>query len=399
MVVTNIMKKKKICILTATRAEFGLLKPIIEKLKNINEFDVRIVVTGMHLSPEFGLTYQEIEANGMEIDRKIEILLSADTPSSVSKSMGLAIISFADYFSELQPDLLLVLGDRYESLAVAIVAMNARIPIAHLYGGDISEGAVDDVVRHAITKMSYLHFTATEDHRRRVIQMGESPDRVFFVGAMSVENSRNVKRLTREELQKEIGFYWKQDTEKMAVVTFHPVTLEDSTAKQQVQNLLDALDAFKFLKIIFTKANADTGGRIINQMIDEYAEKHPEKCKVFTSLGQVRYLSAIAVADVVIGNSSSGLSEVPTFHVPTVNIGDRQRGRMCGKTVISCGTEEQNIREAVSMALSDQFRELISDAENPYGKEGTSDAIVDIIAEYLKKNAFELKKSFFDVTI
>ena len=335
------MEKKRICFLTATRAEYGLLKPIIEKMVSRKEFDVRIVVTGMHLSPEFGLTYQEIEANDMKIDRKIEILLSADTPSAISKSMGLAMISFADYFAESKPDLLIILGDRYEALAVAIAAMNARIPIAHLYGGDISEGAVDDVVRHAITKMSYLHFTATEDHRRRVIQMGESPDRVFCVGAMSVENARNEKKLTREELQKEIGFYWDPENEKMAVVTYHPVTLEDNTAKEQIQNLLRALDSFASLKIIFTKANADAGGRIINQMIDQYATEHPEKCIVFTSMGQVRYLSAVSAADVVIGNSSSGLSEVPTFHVPTVNIGDRQRGRMCGETIISCDNRKK----------------------------------------------------------
>lgn len=393
------MEKKKICFLTATRAEYGLLKPIIEKMIRRNEFDVRIVVTGMHLSPEFGSTYQEIEANDMKIDRKIEILLSADTPSSISKSMGLAMISFADYFAESKPDLLIILGDRYEALAVAIAAMNARIPIAHLYGGDISEGAVDDVIRHAITKMSYLHFTATEDHRRRVIQMGESPDRVFCVGAMSVENARNEKNFTREELQKEIGFYWNPGNEKMAVVTYHPVTLEDNTAKSQIKNLLGALDSFDFLKIIFTKANADAGGRIINQMIDEYAAKHPERCIVFTSMGQVRYLSAISTADVVIGNSSSGLSEVPTFHVPTVNIGDRQRGRVCGETVISCDNEEKSIQEAIATALSEQFHKSIAEAKNPYEKEGTSDDIVSIIAQYMEKNTFNIKKSFFDVAI
>lgn len=393
------MEKKRICFLTATRAEYGLLKPIIEKMVSRKEFDVRIVVTGMHLSPEFGLTYQEIEANDMKIDRKIEILLSADTPSAISKSMGLAMISFADYFAESKPDLLIILGDRYEALAVAIAAMNARIPIAHLYGGDISEGAVDDVVRHAITKMSYLHFTATEDHRRRVIQMGESPDRVFCVGAMSVENARNEKKLTREELQKEIGFYWDPENEKMAVVTYHPVTLEDNTAKEQIQNLLRALDSFASLKIIFTKANADAGGRIINQMIDQYATEHPEKCIVFTSMGQVRYLSAVSAADVVIGNSSSGLSEVPTFHVPTVNIGDRQRGRMCGETIISCDNREKSIREAIAAALSEQFQKAIAAAKNPYEKEGTSDAIVSTIVQRMEKDSFKLKKSFFDVAI
>ena len=229
--------------------------------------------------------------------------------------------------------------------------------------------------------------------------MGESPDRVFCVGAMSVENARNEKKLTREELQKEIGFYWDPENEKMAVVTYHPVTLEDNTAKEQIQNLLRALDSFASLKIIFTKANADAGGRIINQMIDQYATEHPEKCIVFTSMGQVRYLSAVSAADVVIGNSSSGLSEVPTFHVPTVNIGDRQRGRMCGETIISCDNREKSIREAIAAALSEQFQKAIAAAKNPYEKEGTSDAIVSTIVQRMEKDSFKLKKSFFDVAI
>ena len=316
---------KRVCIVTATRAEYGLLKPIILKLQAQNNLEVRVVATGMHLSPEFGMTCQEIEQDGIRLDRKIEILLSADTSSAISKSMGLAMISFADYFSERKPDLLIVLGDRYEILAVATTAMNARIPIAHLYGGDITEGAVDDVVRHAITKMSYFHFTATREHRRRVIQMGESPERVFWVGAMSVENACNVKKLSMHDLQEQIAFYWNRDLEKMAVVTFHPVTLEDDTAREQFQNILNALDYFEDLKVIFTKANADAGGRVINHIIDDYVNEHPQKSKAYTSLGQLRYLSAVSLADVVIGNSSSGLSEVPTFHVPTVNIGDRQK--------------------------------------------------------------------------
>ena len=374
---------KRVCIVTATRAEYGLLKPIILKLQAQNNLEVRVVATGMHLSPEFGMTCQEIEQDGIRLDRKIEILLSADTSSAISKSMGLAMISFADYFSERKPDLLIVLGDRYEILAVATTAMNARIPIAHLYGGDITEGAVDDVVRHAITKMSYFHFTATREHRRRVIQMGESPERVFWVGAMSVENACNVKKLSMHDLQEQIAFYWNRDLEKMAVVTFHPVTLEDDTAREQFQNILNALDYFEDLKVIFTKANADAGGRVINHMIDDYVNEHPQKSKAYTSLGQLRYLSAVSLADVVIGNSSSGLSEVPTFHVPTVNIGDRQRGRVCGKTVISCGVAEKEITDAIQKALSQTFRNEICNEKNPYEKKGTSDAIVKILTENL----------------
>ena len=388
---------KRVCIVTATRAEYGLLKPIILKLQN--NLEVRVVATGMHLSPEFGMTCQEIEQDGIRLDRKIEILLSADTSSAISKSMGLAMISFADYFSERKPDLLIVLGDRYEILAVATTAMNARIPIAHLYGGDITEGAVDDVVRHAITKMSYFHFTATREHRRRVIQMGESPERVFWVGAMSVENACNVKKLSMHDLQEQIAFYWNRDLEKMAVVTFHPVTLEDDTAREQFQNILNALDYFEDLKVIFTKANADAGGRVINHMIDDYVNEHPQKSKAYTSLGQLRYLSAVSLADVVIGNSSSGLSEVPTFHVPTVNIGDRQRGRVCGKTVISCGVAEKEITDAIQKALSQTFRNEICNEKNPYEKKGTSDAIVKILTENLNKNNIDLKKHFYDLEV
>lgn len=388
---------KRVCIVTATRAEYGLLKPIILKLQAQNNLEVRVVATGMHLSPEFGMTCQEIEQDGIRLDRKIEILLSADTSSAISKSMGLAMISFADYFSERKPDLLIVLGDRYEILAVATTAMNARIPIAHLYGGDITEGAVDDVVRHAITKMSYFHFTATREHRRRVIQMGESPERVFWVGAMSVENACNVKKLSMHDLQEQIAFYWNRDLEKMAVVTFHPVTLEDDTAREQFQNILNALDYFEDLKVIFTKANADAGGRVINHMIDDYVNEHPQKSKAYTSLGQLRYLSAVSLADVVIGNSSSGLSEVPTFHVPTVNIGDRQRGRVCGKTVISCGVAEKEITDAIQKALSQAFRNEICNEKNPYEKKGTSDAIVKILTENLNKNNIDLKKHFYDL--
>ena len=388
---------KRVCIVTATRAEYGLLKPIILKLQAQNNLEVRVVATGMHLSPEFGMTCQEIEQDGIRLDRKIEILLSADTSSAISKSMGLAMISFADYFSERKPDLLIVLGDRYEILAVATTAMNARIPIAHLYGGDITEGAVDDVVRHAITKMSYFHFTATREHRRRVIQMGESPERVFWVGAMSVENACNVKKLSMHDLQEQIAFYWNRDLEKMAVVTFHPVTLEDDTAREQFQNILNALDYFEDLKVIFTKANADAGGRVINHMIDDYVNEHPQKSKAYTSLGQLRYLSAVSLADVVIGNSSSGLSEVPTFHVPAVNIGDRQRGRVCGKTVISCGVAEKEITDAIQKALSQTFRNEICNEKNPYEKKGTSDAIVKILTENLNKKNIDLKKHFYDL--
>lgn len=387
---------KKICILTATRAEYGLLKPIIQKFIARKEFSIHVAVTGMHLSPEFGLTYKEIEADGIPIDKKIEILLSADTPASISKSMGLAMIGFADYFEELKPDLLIVLGDRYETLAVAAAAMNARIPIAHLFGGDITEGAVDDAIRHAITKLSYLHFVGTPAHRKRVIQMGEEPERVFYVGEIAVENAKTVPLLTKEELKEQLDFDW--GAHRMVVVTFHSVTLEKNTAKEQCENLLAALEQIEDLRIIFTKANSDADGRIINQLLDEYAAAHKESCRVFTSLGQLRYLSAVSMADAVVGNSSSGVAEVPSFHVPTVNIGDRQRGRETGKTVIHCGTDTEAVVSAIRKALSPAFREEIADAKNPYEKEGTSDAIVDTISDFLRTDRIDLKKHFYEVS-
>jgi GDP/UDP-N,N'-diacetylbacillosamine 2-epimerase (hydrolysing) len=260
--------KKTICILTATRAEYGLLKLLISKLISIEEFDVKIVVSGAHLSPEFGLTYKEIENDGFIIDEKIEILLSSDSPSSISKSMGLAMISFADYFKKINPDLLMVLGDRYETLAVAIAAMNQRIPIAHLYGGETTEGAIDESIRHALTKISVLHFTSTDEYRQRVIQLGEHPDRVFYVGAIGIENIINEKLLTKKELENEL----KIDlSKKYCVVTFHPVTLENDTSMEQVKILLEVCRNYPDFNFILTKSNADTGGRAINEQIDIYS--------------------------------------------------------------------------------------------------------------------------------
>lgn len=262
--------KKIISVLTATRAEYGLLKPLIKKLSKIEEFDIRIVATGMHLSQEFGLTYKEIEQDGFIIDKKIEILLSSDTSSSVSKSMGLAMISFADYFSSLKPNLLIVLGDRYETLAVSLVAMNEKIPIAHLYGGEKTEGAIDDVIRHSITKLSYLHFTSTDEYRKRVVQLGEHPSRVFNVGALGIENILNEKLLTKKELETSLNISLDK---KYAIATFHPVTLEDKTAKAQITNLLDVCSEYENINFIFTKSNADANGRMINKILDEYEKK------------------------------------------------------------------------------------------------------------------------------
>lgn len=384
---------KKICILTATRAEYGLLKPIIIKLMGVSEFDVRVVVTGAHLSPEFGLTYKEIEDDGIKIDKKIEILLSSDTPASISKSMGLAMISFADYFEELMPDMLLVLGDRYETLAVSCVAMNQRIPIAHLYGGEITEGAVDESIRHAITKLGYLHFTSTEEYRNRVIQLGENPDRVFCVGAIGIENILNEKLLSKGELEYSIDF--KLD-KPYAVVTFHPVTLENSSAEEQFQELLTACKQCKDMKFIFTKANADTDGRIINKMIDRFVEEN-ENVVSFPSLGVVRYLSALKYCSIVIGNSSSGLLEAPSFGIPTINIGDRQKGRLQASSVMNCKPTKREILDSMELAISGEFLEKARKTKNPYGDGNTSSKIVNVIKKFVFEDSVNLKKQFFDM--
>lgn len=384
---------KKITVLTATRAEYGLLRPIIKGLIESNEFDVRIVATGAHLSPEFGLTYQEILNDGLPIDRKIEILLSSDTPVSISKSMGLAMISFAEYFEESKPDALVVLGDRYETLAVCCTAMNARIPIIHLYGGETTEGAIDEAVRHAITKMSYLHFTSTEAYRKRVIQLGENPDRVFTVGSIGVENALNMALLSKKELEESICFTLDMP---YAVVTFHPVTLEDGQSEMQFREILQALSINKGMKYVFTKANADANGRIINKMIDEYVEEN-SNAAAYESLGTLRYLSALKYAVMVIGNSSSGLVEVPSFKIPTINIGDRQKGRQQAKSVINCVSQREKICEAMALALSKEFRENLCNVQNPYGDGNASGKIVEILSHKLLNTEINLKKQFYDV--
>lgn len=385
---------KKITVLTATRAEYGLLKPVIRALNAEKDFDVRVAVTGAHLSSEFGLTYTEIENDGIQIDKKIEILLSSDTPAAISKSMGLAMISFADYFAKLKPDALMVLGDRYETLAVCCAAMNARIPIIHFYGGETTEGAVDEAVRHAVTKMSYLHFTSTEEYRKRVIQLGESPERVFTVGGTGTENALKTPLLSREALEKNLDFPLDRD---YAVVTFHPVTLEKNTSKAQFGELLKALGKHGEMKYIITKTGADTGGRVINRMIDEYAAVNAGVLAV-SSLGTERYLSAMKYCKMVIGNSSSGILEAPSFKIPTVNIGDRQRGRIRAASVIDCAPICYEICRAIDKANSAEFSELVQRVENPYGDGHTSEKAVQILKEKIEDfTPDKLKKKFYDI--
>lgn len=385
----------KLAIITATRAEYGLLRPIIQRFQLSNEIETRVVVTGAHLSPEFGLTYKEIENEGINIDKKIEILLSSDTSTAISKSMGIALISFGDYFSERRPDAVMVLGDRYEMLAVCIAAMNARIPIIHLYGGETTEGAVDEAIRHSITKMSYLHFTSTEQYRERVIQLGEAPDRVFNVGAIGIENIKKMKLLSKKELEENLDFVLG---DKYGLITFHPVTLEDNNSREQTEELIRAIEYFPEMKFIVTKANADTDGRIINQIWDNYAVKN-KNVYLVDSLGSLRYLSAMKYSSVVIGNSSSGIIETPSMGVPTVNIGDRQKGRMQAESVINCQPYEKDICNAIKIALEENMQQRCSEVTNPYGNGETSEKICSKVEMFMRKFDKSLKKTFYDIEI
>ncbi|MBB6714602.1 UDP-N-acetylglucosamine 2-epimerase [Clostridium gasigenes] len=384
---------KKICIVTGTRAEYGLLRPLIDKVNEDNDLELQLIATGMHLSPEFGMTYTNIIDDGYKINEKIEILLSSDTSVGISKSMGLATISFAEAFERLKPDIIVVLGDRYEIFSVCSAAVTAKIPIAHLHGGETTEGAFDEVFRHCITKMSYLHFTSTEEYRKRVIQLGENPSRVFNVGAIGVENIVSLDLLEKREIEKSIGFTLDKP---FGLVTFHPVTLENNTSEYQFRELLKALDEMDGMKFIITKANSDSDGRIINKIIDEYEKDNKDKIITFTSMGYLRYLSAMKYCSLVIGNSSSGIIEAPSFNKPTINIGDRQKGRMQAESVINCNPSKDDIVNAINISLSKEFREKIKNSINPYGDGNTSSKIINIIKQTLSQN-INLKKKFYDI--
>ncbi len=388
--------KKQIGVLTATRAEFGLLKPVIERLMREGFCDTKVLVTGAHLSKAFGYTYKEIEDAGIPIATKIECMTEGDRSVDISNHMALALQNFGAYFDTHPLDLLIVLGDRYETLAVCIAAMNAGIPIAHIHGGETTEGAIDEAVRHSITKMSYLHFPCAEVYRKRIIQMGEDPRRVFCVGALAVENAKNTDFLSPEALGRDIGL---DLTHGYAVVTFHPITLEAHSGVDQFDELAQAMDEFPDMSFVITKANADAGGREINQKIDTYADARSNVVAV-ASLGARRYLSAIKGCMAVIGNSSSGILEAPCFHVPTVNIGDRQRGRLMPESVLCCRPEKSDIVRTIQTAVSDGFREKIRHAENPFGEGETSQKIVSILrAEFERYDRFNLAKKFYDIDL
>jgi GDP/UDP-N,N'-diacetylbacillosamine 2-epimerase (hydrolysing) len=376
----------KIAVVTGSRAEYGLLKNLMHAIKDDCELELQVIVTGMHLSYEFGFTVNEIIGDNFEIDAKVEMLLSSDTPSAIVKSMGIAHISFADVYEGLSPDALLVLGDRFEILAAVSASLPFVIPIIHLHGGELTLGAFDDSIRHAITKMSHLHFTSTDSYRDRVIQMGENPISVFNVGAIGCENIRKMKLLSKKELENKIDFLFPSSC---LMVTYHPVTLDADKAEDQIKNLLDALEKLGKIGIIFTKANADTSGRIINQLIDQFVIKDLDNRKAYFSMGQLNYFSSLQYVDAVVGNSSSGILEVPSFNIPTINIGDRQKGRIQATSVINCKPSKNEIYHSIKNTLN-RDKEIV---KNPYSKPYT----IKTIIEEIKKFEFLKIKTFFTI--
>jgi len=387
------MGKRKICIFTGTRAEYGLLEPLIDELRTDKTLKLQLIISGMHLSPEFGLTYKEINLDRISEVEKVEILLSSDTPIGVSKAMGLGMISYAEALDRLKPNLLIGLGDRFELFALASAASVQKIPIAHIHGGEVTFGAYDDAFRHSITKMSHLHFVSTEIYRKRIIQLGEDPKTVFNVGALGLDNIRKMKLLSKMELENSLSITLDKP---YFVITFHPVTLDNQTSQSQFRELLRALDEFKSYKIIFTKSNADNGGRVINKLIDDYVAKNSDRSSAYFSLGQLRYLSVLKYAEMMIGNSSSGIIEMPFFRKPTVNIGDRQKGRIFPRSVIQCEPSKESIIEAVTKGLGKKFKGGIKKENNIYGDGKAAERIKEVLVsvdltELTKKKFYDLK--------
>ncbi len=385
---------RKICVVTATRAEYGLLKCLLDEINDAINLELQLIVTGTHLAPEFDYTIEQIIADGITITKKIEILLSSDSPVGVSKSMGLAQISFAEAFDELAPDIVLVLGDRYELIPIVSAANIARIPVAHLNGGEITEGAIDDVIRHAVTKLSQLHFTAIEEYAQRVIQMGEQPASVFNVGEVGLDNFKRMQFFTQSQFEASINCKLRR---KNILITYHPETMEDSaTSAANFKLLVEELDALEDTLLIFTKANADVGGRAINALIDTYVAENSDKSIAFTSLGQHRYLSALHYIDAVVGNSSSGIVETPTFKVACINIGDRQKGRIRASSIIDVAYDAMQIKQALKTIYLPEYQQALAQVVNPYGQGDSSEQVVKVLQSVdLKQFA---KKSFYNMS-
>lgn len=383
--------QRKICVVTGTRAEYGLLRHLMKSIQEADRFALQVIATGMHLSEKFGFTYRDIEEDGFAIDRKIDLNLVSDTPVGISQSTALGVTGFAAAFDALAPDLVLVLGDRYEILSAAIAAVFARIPIAHLHGGELTEGVIDESIRHAVTKFSHLHFVANEEYRNRVIQLGEKPSTVFNVGGLGVDAIKRLTLLGRGELETSLGIKFKK---KNLLITFHPVTLEKNTSRLHMSEVLDAVSGLEDTLLIFTMPNADTDGRVLFEMIEDFVSRNDHAC-VFTSLGQLRYLSCIAQVDAVVGNSSSGLAEVPSFKKATINIGDRQKGRMQAASVVNCLPKSSDIRQAISGIYDAAFQNKLAAVVNPYGDGGAVERIMKVLDE----TSFDglIHKEFYDL--
>lgn len=378
-----------ICFVTGSRADYGLLKPILDELKNLKEVNLQIVATGMHLSQEFGLTIQQIYDDNFVVVEKVEMLLSTDTKSGISKSVGLGIIGFSDCFVRLKPSIVVLLGDRFEIFSAAIAAMNEVIPIAHIHGGETGAGTVDNMIRHAITKMSLIHFVSTEAYKNRVIQLGENPNNVYCVGAPGLDNIKKLKLLSKPEVEKLLEFVI---TDKTVLVTYHPLSLQEGTAKIQFNEVIEGLQQIEGIRIIFTKSNSDVDGRIINKMIDEYVEKN-NNAKAFTSLGTLNYLSTVKYVKAVVGNSSSGITEAPSLGTYTLNIGDRQKGRIQGDSVFNCSANSEDVYQSLMRILDlSKYANFV----NPYEGENTSEKIVEILLRRIK-DGFNVEKEFFDL--
>lgn len=384
---------RKICFITGTRAEYGLLSRLMKMVQDDNGTQLQIIATNMHLSPKFGNTYQEIEKDGFTIDKKIPILEDGkDDANATLKSMAKALAGFADAYDELNPDMVVVLGDRYEILAAATAALIERIPIAHIHGGEITEGAYDDAIRHSITKMSHLHFASTEEYRKRIIQLGEQPDRVWYVGAIGVENIKKLPLMVKSEIEEEVKFKLDENT---ILVTYHPVTLGTHSAEQDIKDFLAALEERRDLRVIFTMPNSDTGAQVIADAINDFVVRNSDRAVVYKSLGIKRYLSVMKYVGAVVGNSSSGLVEVPSFGIPTLNIGDRQKGRIAADSVYHCDTDKASILQGLDTIMSPSFKQKAAATHNPYDKEGTAQAIFDVISTY---PLVQLKqKHFYDI--
>ena len=382
--------KRKICVVTGSRAEYGILRSLMSAIKNDPALTLQVIATNQHLSKLQGETYKEIERDGFTIDYKVYMADddAPDNANTTTKAISRGVSGFADAFDALKPDMLLILGDRYEMLAVASTALIYKIPIAHLHGGEITEGAFDDAIRHAITKMSHLHFTSTEVYRQRVIQLGEQPDRVFNVGALGVENVMKTDFMSKEEIEQSLGF---QISDKCFLCTYHPVTLSDMSSEEQVMNLLHALDHYKDYHIIFTYSNSDTNSQIIIKRIQEYVDRNQGRCMFIPSLGQRRYFSVLRYMAAVIGNSSSGIIEVPSCCIPTLDIGDRQKGRIAAESVIHCGHSIEEIGEGLRKVIAYSSSEI----NNPYYQKGTCEAILNVIKTYPINNI--IQKHFYDL--